>query len=117
MARAKTGNVRRKKHKKIIKLAKGFRGTNRKLFKRAHEAVLHAGQDAYKGRKLKKRNFRRLWITRISAGLKTIDSKFNYSRFIHALKENKVELNRKMLSELAATDLDAFKEVEKTVQK
>lgn len=116
MARAKTGTVRRKRHKKILKLAKGFRSTNSRLFKRAHEAVLHAGQYAYKGRKLRKRDFRKLWIIRIGAGLKTIGSKLNYSRFIHALKENKVELNRKMLAELAARDIEAFEEVVDKVQ-
>lgn len=111
MARSKTSTVRRKKHKKILKLAKGFRGTNSRLYKRAKEAVLHSGQDAYKGRKLRKRDFRKLWIMRIGAALKTIESKFNYSRFIHALKENNVELNRKMLAQLAVEDLDAFKKI------
>lgn len=111
MPRAKTGTVRRQKHKKIIKLAKGFRGTSNRLFKRAHEAVLHAGMYAYKGRKLRKRDMRQLWIVRISAGLTTVESKLNYSRFIKALKENKIELNRKMLAELVVNDLDAFKEV------
>ncbi len=111
MARAKTSTVRKKRHKKILKLAKGFRATNNRLFKRAHEAVLHAGQYAYVGRKLRKRDMRKLWIMRINAGLKAVEAKLNYSRFIHALKENKVELNRKMLAQLAATDLDTFKKV------
>ncbi|MBD3250714.1 MAG: 50S ribosomal protein L20 [Candidatus Pacebacteria bacterium] len=117
MSRAKTGTVRRKKHKKILKLAKGFKGTNSRLFKRAHEAVLHAGQYAYKGRKLRKRDFRKLWIMRIGAALETVDSKLNYSRFIHALKQGKVQLNRKMLSELAVKDLDVFKKVVDKVSK
>lgn len=111
MARAKTGTIRRKRHKKVLKQAKGYRGTYSKLYKRAHEAVLHAGQYAYAGRKLRKRDMRKLWIMRINAGLKTIEAKLNYSRFIHILKENKIELNRKMLAELAVRDLDAFKTV------
>ncbi len=111
MARAKTGKVRRKRHKKILKLAKGFRGTNNRLIKRAKEAVLHAGQYAYVGRKQRKRNFRRLWIMRINAGLTAIDADLNYSRFIHALKENNVNINRKMLADLVVTDIDVFKEI------
>ena len=116
MARSKTSTVRRKKHKKILKLAKGFRGTNNRLYKRAKEAVLHSGQDAYKGRKLRKRDFRKLWIMRIGAALETIESEFNYSRFIHALKENNVELNRKMLAQLAVEDLETFREVVDSVR-
>ena len=116
MARSKTSNVRKKKHKKILKLAKGFRGTNSRLYKRAKEAVLHSGQDAYKGRKLRKRDFRKLWIMRIGAALEAIESEFNYSRFIHALKENDVKLNRKMLAQLAVEDLDTFKAVVDSVK-
>jgi large subunit ribosomal protein L20 len=111
MARSKTSTVRRKKHKKILKLAKGFTGTNNRLFKRAHEAVLHAGQYAYAGRKLRKRDMRKLWIIRINAGLTAAETDLNYSRFIHALKENNIEINRKMLADLVVNDIDAFKEV------
>jgi large subunit ribosomal protein L20 len=111
MARSKTSTVRRTKHKKVLKLAKGFRGSNRRLYKRAHEAVLHSGQYAYAGRKLRKRDMRKLWIMRINAGLKTVNPDFKYSRFIKALKDNQIELNRKMLAEMAATDMDAFKTV------
>ncbi len=115
MARAKTGPIRRRKHKKILKLAKGYRGANSRLIKRAKEAVLHAGQYAYAGRKLRKRDMRKLWIVRINAGLSTIESDLNYSRFIHALKQNKIELNRKMLADLVVNDMVVFKEIVKQV--
>jgi len=111
MSRTKTGVVRRRRHNKILKLAKGFRGANNRLFKRAHEAVLHAGQYAYAGRKLRKRDMRKLWIMQINAGLTTAESKLNYSRFIHALKEHQVEINRKMLADLVVNDMDAFKQI------
>jgi len=111
MARAKTSTVRRKKHKKVLKLAKGFRGANNRLFKRAREAVLHAGQYAYAGRKLRKRDMRKLWIIRINSGLTAAESKLNYSRFIKALSDKQIEINRKMLADLAANDMDAFKEI------
>lgn len=111
MARTKTGVVRRRRHKKLLKLNKGFRGTNRRLYKRAKEASLHAGQYAYIGRKLRKRDMRKLWIIRINAGLKQINQQFNYSRFINNLKNAKIALNRKVLSELAISDFDTFKEI------
>jgi len=111
MARVKTGTTRRKRHKKILKANKGFRGTNRRLYKRAHEAYLHSGKYAYIGRKKRKRDFRKLWIMRINAGLKQINENFKYSRFIHALKQTKIDLNRKMLAELAARDFSAFSKV------
>ena len=111
MARAKTGNVRRKKHKKVLKQAKGYKGTNSRLYKRAHEAVLHAGQYAYAGRKLRKRDFRKLWIMRINAALGVMGDGLNYSRFIHQLKQKKVKLNRKMLAEMAVNDIEGFKGV------
>ncbi len=111
MARTKTGTTRKKRHKKILKLAKGYRGTNSRLYKRAKEAVLHAGQYAYVGRKLRKRDFRKLWIVRISAAVKEADPSYNYSRFVRDLKTANVELNRKMLSELAVHDFPAFKTV------
>ncbi len=111
MARAKTGKVRKKRHKKVLKQAKGFRGTNSKLYKRAHEAVLHAGQYAYAGRKLRKRDFRKLWIMRINAALDVVEADLNYSRFIHQLKEHDIKLNRKMLAEMAVNDIAGFKAV------
>ena len=99
MPRVKGGPRARAKHKKIIKQAKGYRMTRSKLFKRANEAVLRAGEHAFHGRKEKKRDFRRLWIQRISAALTNFD--LNYSRFIHLLKEKDIILNRKMLANLA----------------
>lgn len=114
MPRTKTGTVRRAKHKKVLGLAKGFRGTNSRLFKRAHEAVLHAGQYAYVGRKLRKRDFRKLWILRINAALKQIDQKLSYSRFINNLKKSNIQLNRKMLAELAVSDKATFQKVVET---
>lgn len=117
MPRAKTGVTRRRRHKKVLKLTKGFRGANNRLYKRAHEAMMHSGMYAYIGRKLRKRDMRRLWITRINAGLKQVDEKLQYSRFINMMKKANVAINRKMLSELAATDFSAFKSIVETVRK
>ncbi len=111
MSRTKTSIVRHKRHKKVLGLTKGFRGTNSRLYKRAKEALLHSGQYAYVGRKLRKRDMRQLWIIRITAGIKQIGEALNYSRFIKGLKTAKIELNRKMLSEIAARDFDTFKEI------
>lgn len=116
MPRAKTGTTRSKRHKKILKLAKGFRGANSRLYKRAHEAVLHAGQYAYIGRKLRKRDMRRLWIARINAGVRKASDKLNYSQFIKGLKTKNIALDRKILADMAATDFDAFSQVVKTVE-
>lgn len=106
MARIKGALMTRKRRKKVLKLAKGYFGAKSKLFKTAKEAVYKSGQYAYIGRKQKKRDFRRLWITRISAGCKQND--MNYSTFMNGLKKAGVMLNRKMLSELAIHDADAF---------
>lgn len=111
MSRTKTSTIRREKHKKVLKLAKGFRGANNRLYKRAQEAVLHAGQYAYAGRKIRKRDMRKLWIIRINAGLTAIEAKVNYSRFIEALTDKQIEINRKMLADLVVNDIDAFKEI------
>jgi large subunit ribosomal protein L20 len=111
MPRVKTGVVRHHKHRKTLKLTKGFRGANRRLIKRATEASLHAGQYAFVGRKLRKRDMRTLWILRISAGLKQLDESLNYSRFINNLKKANIALNRKMLAELAINDPTAFKAI------
>lgn len=116
MPRVKTGTTRRARHKKVLKSTKGYTGTNNRLYKRANEAKLHAGKYAYIGRKLRKRDFRRLWILRISAAVKQADETLNYSRFIKALKDNSIELNRKMLSELAISDFTAFKKLVSTVR-
>lgn len=111
MPRVKTGTTRRARHKKILKATKGYRGANSKLYKRAHEAYMHAGQYAYIGRKLRKRDMRKLWITRISAGVKQCDSNLSYSRFIHLLKEKNIAIDRKIMAELAATDFNAFSQI------
>jgi len=116
MTRVKGGPRARKRHKKIIRTTKGYRGTRRKLYKRAHEAYLRAGQHAYVGRRLKKRDMRRLWIQRINAALD--ESNLSYSRFIKLLKENKIELDRKILAQLALEDPESFKRlIEKVLKK
>lgn len=112
--RVKTGTVRRKAHKKVLKQAKGFWMTRHKRFKVANEAVLHAGQYAYNGRRIRRRDMRKLWIIRINAALKPFE--IRYSTFIKMLKDKKVELNRKMLSELAIHDPAAFKAVVESVK-
>ncbi len=117
MSRTKTSTIRRQRHKKVLDLTKGFRGTNSRLYKRAKEALLHAGQYAYIGRKLRKRDMRKLWITRITAAVKQVSESLNYSRFIKGLKTAKIELNRKMLSEVAIKDFDTFKEIIAKIQK
>ena len=106
MARVKGAMMTRKRRKKVIKLAKGYFGAKSKLFKMSKEAVMKSGNYAYIGRKQKKRDFRRLWITRISAGCKM--NGMNYSTFMNGLKKAGVELNRKMLSEIAINDPAAF---------
>lgn len=106
MARVKGAMMTRKRRKKILKLAKGYYGSKSTLFKTAKEAVYKSGRYAYIGRKQKKRDFRKLWITRISAGCK--QNGLNYSRFMHGLKAAGIELNRKMLSEMAIADAAGF---------
>ena len=111
MPRTKTGYTRHRRHKKILKRTKGYRGTYNRLIKRAKEAMLHADQYAYIGRKLRKRNMKKLWIIRINAALRQISEDFRYSRFIEALHKSKIEINRKMLAELAANSPKAFKAI------
>lgn len=106
MARVKGAMMTRKRRKKVLKLAKGYFGSKSTLFKTAKEAVYKSGQYAYVGRKLKKRDFRRLWITRISAACKI--NGMNYSTFMNGVKKAGIDLNRKMLSEMAIHDPDAF---------
>ena len=106
MARVKGAMMTRKRRKKVLKLAKGYFGGKSKLFRTAKEAVMKSGQYAYIGRKQRKRDFRRLWITRISAACKA--NGMNYSTFMNGLKKAGIELNRKMLSELAISDAAAF---------
>ena len=106
MARIKGALMTRKRRNKVLKMAKGYYGSKSKLFKTAKQAVMKSGNYAYIGRKQKKRDFRRLWITRISAGCKL--NGMNYSTFMNGLKKAGVTLNRKMLSEIAIADPAAF---------
>ena len=106
MARVKGALATRKRRNKTLKLAKGYWGGKSRLFKTAKEAVWKSGQYAYISRRLKKRDFRRLWIARINAGCKLND--MNYSSFINGLKKSGIALNRKMLSEIAIRDPAAF---------
>lgn len=113
--RVKTGVVRSRRHKKVLDMAKGYRLARSSHYKVAHESVLHAGMHAYIGRKLRKRDFRRLWIQRITAGLHNVEGAPSYSVFMHLLKTSQVELNRKMLAELVINDLDTFAAIVKKV--
>lgn len=106
MARVKRAIMTRKRRKKVLKLSKGYFGAKSKLFKTAKQAVMKSGQYAYIGRKQRKRDFRRIWITRISAGCK--QNGMNYSTFMNGLKKAQIVLNRKMLSEIAICDPEAF---------
>ena len=106
MARVKGAMNTRKRHKKILKLAKGYRGAKSKLFRTANQAVMKSLTYAYRDRKQKKRNFRQLWIARINAQAKA--NGMNYSTFMHGLKLAGIDLNRKMLAELAVSDKEAF---------
>lgn len=106
MARVKGALMTRKRRNKTLKLAKGYFGSKHRLFKTAKQAVMKSGNYAYIGRKQRKRDFRRLWITRISAAARA--NGMNYSTFMNGLKKAGVTLNRKMLSEIAITDPAAF---------
>ena len=106
MARIKGAMSTRKRHKKILKLAKGYRGSRSRLFKTANEAVMKSMMHAYAGRKQKKRNFRSLWIARINAATRA--NGMSYSTFMNGLKKAGIEINRKILSEIAISDSAAF---------
>ncbi|MBE6720254.1 MAG: 50S ribosomal protein L20 [Ruminococcaceae bacterium] len=106
MARVKGAMMTRKRRKKVLKAAKGYYGSKHALFRTAKQAVMKSGQYAYIGRKQKKRDFRRMWITRISAACKA--NGMNYSTFMNGLKKAGIDLNRKMLSEIAISDPTAF---------
>ena len=107
MARVKGAMATRKRRKKTLKLAKGYWGAKSKHFKMAKQAIMKSGNYAYIGRKHRKRDFRRLWITRISAACRMND--INYSSFMNGLKKANINLNRKMLAEIAVSDSEAFK--------
>ena len=115
MARVKGAMMTRKRRNKILKLAKGYWGSKSKHFRVANQAVMKSGVYAYTGRKLKKRDFRRLWITRISAAVKM--QGMNYSTFMHGLKAAGVEINRKMLAELAVNNAAAFAQLVEMAKK
>lgn len=105
-----SGGVRtRRRHKKVLKLAKGYRGSRSKLFKRANEAVIRAGEHAFAGRRKRRRDLRRLWISRINGALSSFD--INYSSFIKGLKDINIDLDRKILSDMAINNPKAFEEV------
>ena len=104
--RVKRGFVLKNRHKKILKLAKGFRGTRSKLFKVANQAVMKSLKYAYRDRRNKKRDFRALWITRINAAVR--EQGMSYSKFINKLYKSKISINRKMIAQMVVLDKDAF---------
>ena len=114
MARVKNGAVTKARHKKVLKAAKGYFGSKHRLYKTAKEQLMHSGQYAFRDRKQKKRDFRKLWITRINAACRLND--ISYSRFIEGLTKAGVEVNRKMLSEIAINDPKAFAELVKVAK-
>ena len=115
MARVKTALITRKKHKKILKRAKGYYGAKHYRFRMAKQAVMKSGKYAYVGRKDKKSNFRKLWIARINAAARM--NGLTYSRLINGLKKANVVINRKMLAEIAVTDPKAFTEIANMAKK
>lgn len=114
MVRVKGGMVTKRRHKKILKMAKGYWMTRHKQFRKAQEAVLHAGEYAFAGRKLKKRDFRSLWIVRLNAALRPLG--LTYSKFINLLKNKKVGLDRKVLAQIAVEHPNAFKSIVEKVK-
>lgn len=109
MVRVKRGNVARKRRKKVLQLAKGYRGAHSRLFRVANQQVMKALRYSYIGRKQKKRIFRKLWITRINAAARA--NGLPYSKLIHNFKKSNIELNRKMLSQIAILDTSTFNEL------
>ncbi len=109
MARVKNGATTKARHKKVLKQSKGYFGSKHRLYKTAKEQLMHSGQYAFRDRKQKKRDFRKLWITRINAACR--ENEISYSRFIEGLTKAGVEVNRKMLSEIAINDSKAFTEL------
>ncbi len=114
MTRVKRGVTAQRRHKKLFKATKGMRGLPRKRVKQAKIALSKAGQNAYIGRKLKKRDMRRTWITRINAGVKA--EGLNYSRFIYGLLKAKVAIDRKILADLAVSNPEVFKKIVETAK-
>jgi large subunit ribosomal protein L20 len=114
MARVKRGLVSKRKHNKLLGLTKGYRGTKSRTIRQSHEAALHAGSYAFHGRKLRKRDFRTLWITRISEAVKKED--LSYSAFIDKMKKANIELDRKILCDLVLNDPKVFKQIVNNVK-
>lgn len=114
MARVKTGVVRRRRHKKVLKLARGFFSARRKHFRKAKEQLERSLVYAYRDRRQKKRDFRRLWIVRINAACRLND--ISYSRFMNGLKKANIELDRKILADLAMNDANAFAALAKSAK-
>lgn len=114
MARVKTGTITKARRKKILKKAKGYFGSKHRLFKTAKEQVMHSGKYAYRDRRANKRNFRKIWITRINAACR--ENEISYSKFIDGLNKAGVVINRKMLSELAISDPKAFSDIVKVAK-
>lgn len=109
MARVKGGYITRRRHKKILKLAKGYWGRKSKIFRPANQQVMKSLNYAYRDRRVRKRDFRKLWIARINAAARA--EGLSYSRLMHGLKKAKVQVNRKMLADLAVHDAQAFREL------
>lgn len=109
MARVKGGTVARKRRKKILKLAKGYYGSKHRLYKTANEQVMKSLQYAYRDRRQRKRDFRKLWITRINAAARM--NGLSYSKFMHGLKLAEIDINRKMLADIAISDANAFTQI------
>ena len=115
MARVKNGAVTKARHKKVLKSAKGYFGSKHRLYKRAKEQLMTSRKYAYRDRKNRKRDFRKLWITRINAACRM--NEISYSRFIDGLNKAGVDINRKMLSEIAINDMDSFKKLVEVAKK
>lgn len=115
MTRVKGGPKGRTKHKKVLKATKGYKGGRSKLFRQAHQAYLKAGEAAFAGRKQRKRDFRRLWIQKINAALTPFG--ISYSRFIRSLKDSNIEIDRKVLADIAVSDPKTFAKIVKEVKK
>jgi large subunit ribosomal protein L20 len=115
MTRVKRGTVKNRRHKKVLKEARGYTGSKSRTFKSAKQQVMKSMSYSYRDRKNNKRNFRRLWITRINAAARL--NGLSYNEFINGLKKASVEINRKMLSEIAVSDPDAFRELTEIAKK
>ncbi len=114
MARTKTGTVKRRRHNKVLRAARGFKQARSNRYKTAKEAVLHSGQYAYEGRKNRKREMRSIWIVRLNAAVR--EHGISYSRFIAGLKTANINLDRKILSDIAIRDAKTFEEIVKKVK-